>query len=123
MKNDAFRKAKVNYSIRLIKKFVDAQRVYGNDWRDFNITYQKLEAACQLSDIENSLITDTTEITVRKPKKARLVKKSSKKTVSAKKSDKVKSEPKKNSIGNYINPKTGKEYSTTMQIYYKKLFA
>lgn len=115
MKYDAFRKARVNYSIRLIKKFVDAQRTYGEDWKLFNIVYQKLEAVCQMEDINNGTLTNHEDVKVmdRKPK-ARIVKKA--KTVDAKK------EPKKNKAGKYIK-EDGTEYSKTMQAYYKRTFA
>lgn len=112
MEHDAFRKARVNYSIRLVKKFVDAQRTYGDDWKLFNIAYQKLEAACQMEDINNGTITDCEDVKpVRKPK-ARIVKKASKETA-----------PKKNSDGLFINPKTGKVYGDRMQYELRKRYS
>jgi hypothetical protein len=113
MQADAFRKARVNYSIRLIKKFVDCQRIYGNDWKDFNITYQNLEAACQMSDIESGIIKEATEV---KPvKKVRVIKKSS--------SQDVDDIPVRNKEGKWINPKTNEVYSRGMQYYLNKKYA
>ena len=112
MAADAFRKSKVNYSIRMVKKFVDAQRVYGEDWKDFNITYKNLEAACQMSDIESGIISEPAEI--KAPKKARLVRKSA--------SDKA-SAPFRNKDGKWVNPKTNEVYSRGMQYHLNKKFA
>ena len=113
MKADAFRKAKVNYSIRMVKKFVDAQRVYGDDWKDFNITYKSLEAACQMSDIESGIIKDPAEI---KSKKVRVIKKG------IKISDKALT-PFKNKDGKWVNPKTNEVYSRGMQYHLNKKYA
>lgn len=114
MEHDAFRKAKVNYSIRLIKKFVDAQKVYGADWKDFNITYNRLEAACQMSEIENGEISTPEQV---KTTKARIVKKANTSNT------RIEKEPKKDKNGHYIDPNTGKPYSRSMQYYIKKKFA
>ena len=111
MASDAFRKAKVNYSIRMVKKFVDAQRVYGDDWRDFNITYQNLEAACQMNNIEAGVIKEAAE--VKSVKKARLIKKSSK----------GQDTPYKDKNGQWVNPKTNEVYSRGMQYYLNKKMA
>lgn len=113
--NDAFRKAKVNYSIRLIKKFVDAQRIYGDTWKDFNITYQKLEAASELTDIQNGNITSVEAIKQAGLGAVRVVKRGRPKSVEG--------EPPKNNAGKYYNPKTGKEYSIAMQYKLKKQYA
>lgn len=117
MEADAFRKARVNYSIRLVKKFVDAQRVYGDDWRDFNITYQNLEAACQMSDIESGIIKEASEI--KAPKKVRVVKKSK----SSKETEGKVNTPYKDKSGQWINPKTNEVYSRGMQYYLNKKMA
>ena len=93
---DAFRKAKINFSIRLVKKFVDAQRIFGDDWREFNTTYQKLEAAADMSDAIEE---------IQKNKE---------------------STPKKNAPkmvdGVFINERTGKPYSTARQYTLKKIY-
>jgi len=112
-KRDAFRKSQVNFSTRLIKKFVDLQRMFGEDWRDYSLFYKKLEAACIIDDISSGVVE---EIKSRDKKSiARVIKHN--------KSNKSKVEPKKDSMGLYINPKTNKAYSIPMQNYYKKLFA
>ena len=124
MEHDAFRKAKVNYSIRLVKKFVDAQKVYGEDWKDFNITYRKLEAACELSEIQAGIIENPEDVKV---KKARIVKKGN--TKSTKKSTKKTStrgkwdvEPPKDANGRYVDPKTGVPYDKNRQFYLRNKF-
>ena len=117
MEHDAFRKAKINYSIRLVKKFVDAQKVYGNDWKDFNITYKKLDAACQLSEIETGVIENPEEIQV---KKARVIKKADSQKGTRK--AKWETEPPKNEKGHYIDPATGEEFNRSMQWYLKSKF-
>lgn len=113
MAADAFRKAKVNYSIRMVKKFVDAQRVYGEDWKDFNITYKSLEAACQMSDIESGIINEPAEI--KAPKKVRVIKKASKPS--------GKDAPFRNKDGKWVNPKTNEVYSRGMQYHLNKKYA
>ena len=50
-RTDAFRKAKVIFSIRLIQKFIDASKMFGEKWKQFNAQYQRLEAAANLSEI------------------------------------------------------------------------
>lgn len=127
MEHDAFRKAKVNYSIRLVKKFVDAQRVYGNDWKDFNISYRKLEAACELDEIQKGVIENPED--VKNIRKARVVKKASPKTTIKKTSKKVVSkkakwetEPPKNSDGRYVDPQTGEVYDRNVQYYLRNKF-
>lgn len=114
MAADAFRKAKVNYSIRMVKKFVDAQRVYGEDWKDFNITYKSLEAACQMSDIESGIINEPAEIKA-PVKKVRVIKKASKPSGN--------DAPFKNKDGKWVNPETNEVYSRGMQYYLNKKFA
>lgn len=121
LKADAFRKAKVNYSIRLVKKFVDCQKIYGDDWRDFNVTYQKLEAASALSDIEEGVVQEASQVSVpKKTPKARVVQKGTLKAVDKSKEKKV---PFKNSKGKWINPKTNEEYSRGMQYYLNQKYA
>lgn len=114
MKHDAFRKARVNFSPRLIKKFVDCQRLFGEDWKDYSIPYRQLEAACMLSEAENDLLTNSTTVAtegikVRQPGAARIVKKHVAYTKDAK--------------GNYINPKTGKPFSAAYQCNLRKKYA
>ena len=84
---DAFRKAKINFSIRLVKKFLDAQRIFGDDWRDFNTVYRRLEAACEMADL-------TEEVKNPIPKKISMPKMVE---------------------GKFINPRTGNPYSDTYQ--------
>ena len=128
MEHDAFRKARVNYSIRLIKKFVDAQKVYGDDWKYFNVTYRKLEAACELSEIQAGVIENPEDVKVRK---ARVVKKGEKKSTkkSTKKASKKSTtrgkwdvEPPKDEKGRYVDPKTGVPYDKNRQFYLRNKF-
>lgn len=42
---NAYTKAGINFSIRLIKKFIDSSRLFGNSWKDYNSAYKKLEEA------------------------------------------------------------------------------
>ena len=116
MEHDAFRKAKINYSIRLVKKFVDAQRVYGNDWKEFNIAYRKLEAVCELDEIQTGAIENPDEVKV--VKKARVVKKAQNNS----KKGKWDVEPPKNKDGKYVDPKTGKVLDRNTQYYIKNKF-
>ena len=87
LSKDAFRKSGVNFSIRLIKKFIDAQRIFGDDWRDFNTVYRRLEAACEMADL-------TEEVKNPIPKKISMPKMVE---------------------GKFINPRTGNPYSDTYQ--------
>lgn len=102
MKCDAFRKAGVPFSLRLVKKFVDSQRLFGEEWQYFSTPYKRLEAACIMDEPES----------VEELPKVRVVKKAEKT-----------GEPKKNSKGQYIDPKTGAPYSPSMQSYYKHKYA
>lgn len=49
MKNDAFRRSGINFSIRLMKKFIDSSRIFKEDWKDYSIQYQKLQLASDLA--------------------------------------------------------------------------
>ena len=89
LSKDAFRKSGVNFSIRLIKKFIDAQRIFGDDWREFNIIYQKLEAASEMADLVDTPVSDVT--ITKDPTMPPMV------------------------DGKFINPRTGKPYSDTYQ--------
>lgn len=91
---DAFRKAKVNFSIRLVKKFIDAQRIFGDDWREFNTVYQRLEAACEMADLTE----ETSQIVPSEISMPPMVE------------------------GKFINPRTGKPYSDTYQSDLRKKF-
>lgn len=117
MEHDAFRKAKINYSIRLVKKFVDAQRVYGNDWKEFNISYRKLEAVCELDEIQSGAIENPEDVKV--VKKVRVVKKAQKNTSKKGKWD---VEPPMNKDGKYVDPKTGEVLDRNTQYYIKNKF-
>jgi len=46
---DAFRKSGVRYSTRLIKKFVDSQKLFPDDWKLFNTDYMRIDTASQLA--------------------------------------------------------------------------
>lgn len=48
--HDAFSKAKVNFSIRLMKKFIEANRMFGSSWKSYNLQYQRLQAAVEMDD-------------------------------------------------------------------------
>lgn len=105
IKCDAFRKAGVPFSLRLVKKFVDSQRLFGEEWQYFSTPYKRLEAACIMEDPESVADVPTAP-------KARIIKKDQKNT-----------EPQKNAQGQYIDPKTGVPYSPSMQSYYRHKFA
>lgn len=108
MKTDAFNRAHLNLSNRLIKKFIDAQRMFGEDWKDCNTFYSRLEAASEMAElneeVENKIVSSTST-SVPSGKKARFT-----------------SEPKKNSKGKYVD-ENGVELSRSLQYYYKKKFA
>lgn len=126
MENDCFQIAKVAYSLRLIKKFIDCQKLYGNDWKLFSLPYQKLEAAYEVAT-SNS---DTSNIDVDAPakpkKKALLVKRNSasqsSKTVTVKRRDGRIDEveiPATDSNGVFIKT-NGQPYNEKRQIWYKR---
>lgn len=104
MAKDAFRKANVNFSTRLIKNFVDAQRLFGAEWKDYSIPYKQLEAACMIDDTIESL-----ENNEEAPNYQARV--SGVKLL------------KKNKEGLYINSKTGKPFSAAYQYTLKKKLA
>ena len=80
---DAFARTRINFSVRLVKKFADCIRLYGkNSWRDLSTIYQKLESATAIAAAEKELA-EVTGVDV----------------VAAK------------GTKEYINPKTGKPYN------------
>jgi MoxR-like ATPase len=111
MEKDAFRKAHVNFSTRLIKNFADCMRLFGDDFKNYSIPYQRLEAACMIEDTIDSLGNDEeapnyqARKNVARPK-VRVIKK-----------------PKQNAQGLYINEATGLPYSAARQYTLKKQFA
>ena len=48
---EAFKKAKISFSIRLMKKFIDASRMFRDDWKQFNMQYLRLKAAEDMMDV------------------------------------------------------------------------
>lgn len=40
--NDIFQKAGIYFSIRLLKKFIDLVTIFGNDWMEYSVPFQKL---------------------------------------------------------------------------------
>ena len=80
---DAFTRTKINFSVRLVKKFVDCIRLNGkNSWRDLSTIYQKLESATAIANAERELasVTGVTAVNAGTTKE-------------------------------YINPRTGKPYN------------
>lgn len=106
MKYDAFRISGINFSIRLIKKFIDSQRIFGDDWREFNTTYLQLKAAKELSEAKGE---DT--VTAGQGTLDGIVAAAST-TVCL---------PPVDINGLYINSHTGQPYSPARQSYYKQL--
>lgn len=107
MAKDAFRKANVNFSTRLIKKFVDAQRLFGSEWKDYSIPYKQLEAACAIDDTIDSLNTnDDAPVYQVRRSAVRVIKK-----------------PKMDKNGLYINDKTGMPFSSAYQSVLKRKYA
>ena len=51
IENDCFNKARVDFSIRLMKKFIDCARLYGEDWKMYSVQYQKLNTALTLNEL------------------------------------------------------------------------
>ena len=80
---EAFARTKINFSVRLVKKFVDCIRLYGkNSWKDLSTIYQRLESAAAIADAEKELAEATgVDVTNAGAKKE------------------------------YINPRTGKPYN------------
>lgn len=111
MKMAAFRKAHVNFSTRLLKNFIDCMRLFNEDWKDYSIPYQRLEAACMIEDTIDSLNhdEDAPEYEARKNvarPNVRIIKK-----------------PKQNTQGLYINETTGLPYSPARQYALRKKYA
>lgn len=134
MKTDAFKESGINYSTRLVKKFVDSQRMFGEDWKTFSTFYNKLNSYADLVESRNSLVTGE-ELPEEKPVVKKAPKKSNPKVNVIKKSSTagrrfiVKTtngketkfyEPAKNSKGEYIK-KDGTPYEENFQRYYSKL--
>lgn len=64
MAADAFRKAGINFSIRLMKKFIDASRIFKEDWKDYSTQYQRLSLACDINESEENTIEPTINSTI-----------------------------------------------------------
>lgn len=104
---DAFKKAKVPYSLRLIKKFIDAQRSYREDWKDFNMSYTRLQSTCDAIVLSSAVNTNSSDVDPEvhaRPLRTR----------------RTNNLPPLNANGKYYDPNTGIEYSSSMQSYYKK---
>ena len=53
---DAFARTKINFSVRLVKKFVDCIRLNGKgSWKDLSTIYQRLESAAEIANAEREL--------------------------------------------------------------------
>lgn len=53
---DAFARTRINFSVRLVKKFADCIRLYGkNSWRELSTIYQRLESATAIANAEKEL--------------------------------------------------------------------
>ena len=61
---NAFRRAKIIFSIRLIQKFIDASRMFGESWKQFNAQYQRLNAAADLAEMTATYNQEKTTKTV-----------------------------------------------------------
>ena len=56
--NDIFQKAKVHFSIRLVKKFFDLMKIFGDDWKDYSVVFNKLNSCYeQEMEIKNAKTT------------------------------------------------------------------
>ena len=121
IKYDAFRKSGIDFSVRLIKKFVDSQRLFGEDWKLFSVIYRNLDNACQIAELQNG-DRACAEIAVTPSKKARneRAKKAKNSGVKVIKKGK-KTLPKQNKEGLFINPKTGEPYGQASQYRYRKM--
>ena len=104
MKYDAFKISGINFSIRLIKKFIDSQRIFGNDWREFNTTYIQLKAARDLGEAKANGTVEATDDMLNG------IVESAETAL-----------PPVDANGQYINPKTGQPYSSARQCYYKQI--
>lgn len=109
IRTDAFRKANVHYSTRLIKKFVDAQRLFEDDWKIFNVFYQRLDTASQLVQSFEKKISDNELET----KKGTIVRELF--SVEDKKKGKVVEKLL------WVNPATNQPFEPAMQTYYNRL--
>ena len=105
MKYDAFRISGINFSIRLIKKFVDSQRIFGDDWREFNTTYLQLKAAKELSEAKADEGVSVSQVTLN--------------GIIGNALDTAL--PQVDVNGLYINSRTGQPYSPARQSYYRQL--
>lgn len=111
MEKDAFRKARVSFSTRLIKNFADCMRLFGDDFKNYSIPYQRLEAACMIEDTIDSLANDEEAPSYQARKNI------------AHKNVRVIKKPKQDANGLYINEATGLPYSAARQYTLRKKYA
>lgn len=102
IEKDVFRRANINFSIRLVKKFVDNQKLFGDDWKDYDADYAALKAAYEMA-----LVEDAMNETANNP----VVSSSSANRIFT--SEKGKSYEMRNGL--FIDPNTQKPFSSTYQ--------
>lgn len=126
MSNNCFKEAKIPYTLRLIKKFIDCQKSYGSDWKMFSLPYQKLESANELILAKENEISedDISKKTVIRKNNVRVIKKANYITSIVKvlrrngRVDEVEIPP-KDENGNYIK-RNGELFNEQSQVWYKR---
>lgn len=110
-----FQRANINFSIRLVKKFADSQKLFGDDWKYYDADYTTLKATYEEIMSEKEFEESKEEHpVVEKAKRARRTK------VVATANSKC---PYKVVDGLYINPKTGEPFKGGYQYQLKKKYA
>lgn len=126
MSNNCFKEAKIAYTLRLIKKFIDCQKSYGSDWKMFSLPYQKLESANELILAKGNEISeeDISKKTVLKKNNVRVIKKAEYITKIVKvlrrdgRIDEVEIPP-KDENGNYLK-RNGSLFNEQSQVWYRR---
>lgn len=109
-----FQRANINFSIRLVKKFADSQKLFGDDWKYYDADYTTLKATYDEIISEQEL----SSALVEKPAVVKTKKTSSKTTTASSKKC-----PYKKVNGLFINPKTNEPFKGGYQYTLKKKYA
>jgi hypothetical protein len=113
-----FQRANINFSIRLVKKFADSQKLFGNDWKYYDADYTTLKATYDniISEKEfeeaNKVESTTEQVSTYAPKTNKVVSNTSKKAC-----------PYQIVNGLYINPKTNEPFKGGYQYELKRKYA
>lgn len=114
-----FQRANINFSIRLVKKFADSQKLFGDDWKYYDADYTTLKATYEEIISEKEL----EEATKAAPKKEVEVVVNKRRKNSKKNLKPSKNCPYKVVDGLFINPKTNEPFKGGYQYTLKKMYA